>query len=360
VRRGLGHVAEAEEPEDRQPNPTGRLCRLRRPGLSLVAAGHVVVQPRISLAVLPLHPGDRIAGSEGPLDPRGNPEQYVCAGAPQSPARAVTSTAQDPGRGRPRIGTFLSLGSPEATAVISSRLDLVLIDAEHGVGDERTLLAQLRAARCPHRWIRVGSVQDAAKALDLGADGVVVPRIRAASEVDDLVTRCSFPPDGTRGLGPSATNLYGALMHVQVLGGTRQGELWPQIETMEAVEALPEILAVRPAPSGLFIGPGDLSAALGHPGDLGHPRVRQTIEHVLHTCIAAGRDVAIFSPGPSDAERWLALGASTVIVGSDAGWMIAGANPVWELAEHQRRSSIGPVARSPLPPHPQSRGGEAQ
>lgn len=99
---------------------------------------------------------------------------------------------------RPRIGTFLSLGSPGASAIISSRLDLILIDAEHGVGDERTLLAQIGAARCADRWIRVRRLGDAPKALDLGADGVVVPRIRTSTEVAELVKICSFPPHGIR------------------------------------------------------------------------------------------------------------------------------------------------------------------
>jgi len=234
---------------------------------------------------------------------------------------------------RLRVGTFLSLGSPEAAAIVSSRLDLVLIDAEHGIGDEATLLAQLRAARCPHRWIRVRQVADAPKALDLGAGGVVVPRIRAAAEVAELVRLCSYPPDGIRGLGPSATNLYGALMQEQLKDGARRGELWPQIETLEATDALPEILALDPGPTGLFIGPGDLSAALGHPGELRHPEVIKTVERIVEGCNLAGCKFAIFCLDRVDAEQWMGLGASTVVVGSDASWMMEGAAPVWTLRE---------------------------
>jgi 2-keto-3-deoxy-L-rhamnonate aldolase RhmA len=231
------------------------------------------------------------------------------------------------------VGTFLSLGSPESAAILSARLDLVVIDAEHGIGDERTLVAQIRAASCPHRWIRVRQLGDAPKALDLGAGGVVVPRIKAAAQVAELVAICSYPPDGIRGLGPSATNLYGALMREQLESGTRLGEIWPQIETLEAVDALPEILALDPGPTGLFIGPGDLSAALGHPGELGHPEVRRTVEHVVEECNAAGRSFAIFSPDSADAQRWIDLGASAVIVGSDASWMMEGALSVWKLRD---------------------------
>ena len=233
----------------------------------------------------------------------------------------------------PRVGTFLSLGSPEAAAIVSSRLDLVLIDAEHGFEDEPTLLAQMRAARCRYRWIRVRQLADAPKALDLGADGVVIPRIRAASEVAELVKICSYPPDGTRGLGPSPANLYGVLMRDQLARGTRSGELWPQIETLEAVEALSEILALDPGPTGFFIGPGDLSAALGHPGELTHPKVRATVESIATQCSAVGCRFAIFSPDTSDAQRWTELGASAVVVGSEAGWMLEGAARVWALKD---------------------------
>lgn len=239
----------------------------------------------------------------------------------------------------PRVGTFLSLASPEAAAVVSGGLDLVLVDAEHGVGDEPTLLAQLRAARCAHRWVRVRQLADAPKVLDLGADGVVVPRVRAASEVAELVRSCSYPPMGTRGLGPSTANLYGLHLREQLARGSRLGELWPQIETLEAVEALPEILALDPGPTGLFVGPGDLSAALGHPGELSHPEVRRTVERVAAQCSAAGRRFAIFSPDATDAERWIDLGASVVVVGSDAGWMAQGAAPVWELREAELREA---------------------
>lgn len=233
----------------------------------------------------------------------------------------------------PRIGTFLSLGSPDAAAIVSSRLDLVLIDAEHGVDDEPTLLAQMRAARCPYRWIRVRQLADAPKALDLGADGVVIPRIRAASEVAELVKICLYPPDGTRGLGPSPANLYGMLMRDQLAHGTRSGELWPQIETLEAVGALSEILALDPGPTGLFIGPGDLSAALGHPGELTHPKVSETVEWIATQCTAAGCSFAIFCPDRSDAQRWTELGASTIVVGSEAGWMVEGAARVWAFRD---------------------------
>lgn len=239
---------------------------------------------------------------------------------------------------RPRVGTFLGLGSPEAAAVVSSGVDLVLIDAEHGIGDEPTMLAQMRAARCAHRWVRVRKLDDAPKALDLGADGVVVPRIRDADEVAELVRICSYPPVGVRGLGPSAMNLYGARLAEQVQEGPRQGELWPQIETLEAVEALPAILRLDPGPTGLFIGPGDLSAAVGHPGELGHPEVRQIVEKVVRVCEEAGCRFAIFSPDRGDAERWIELGASTVVVGSDASWMIEGAGPVWALREAMART----------------------
>lgn len=234
---------------------------------------------------------------------------------------------------RPRVGTFLSLGSPEAAAVVGSRLDLVLVDAEHGPGDERTVLAQLRAASCPDGWVRVRRLEDAPKALDLGADGVVVPRIRSVDEVAELVRICAYPPAGVRGLGPSAANLYGTRMAEQLQAGSRHGELWPQIETLEAVESLAAILALDPGPTGVFVGPGDLSAALDHPGELGHPAVRAVVEHVVETVTAAGRRFAIFCPDPGDAQDWLGRGASVVVVGSDASWMAQGAGPTWALRD---------------------------
>ena len=234
---------------------------------------------------------------------------------------------------RARVGTFVSLASPEATAIVSAHLDFVVVDAEHGIGDESVLVAQLRAARSLSRWVRVRRMSDAPKALDLGADGVVVPRIRAAAEVAELVRLCAYPPDGVRGIGPSAANLYGMLLREQVTSSARRGEVWPQIETLEAVDALPEILALDPRPTGVFIGPGDLSAALGRPGELGHPDVREVVERIVEECLEAAWEFAIFSPDREDAEHWIEMGASAVVIGSDASWMIEGAAPAWALAE---------------------------
>lgn len=225
----------------------------------------------------------------------------------------------------PRVGIFLSLGSPEATAIVSNGLDLVIIDAEHGPGDEHTLLAQLRAARCPHRWIRVRQLSDVSKALDLGANGVVLPRIRTAGEIAELRGAAYYPPLGIRGLGPSAANHYGLVMQEYLRSVAGDTEIWPQIETLDAISVLPDILAITPGPTGLFIGPGDLSAALGHPGDLLHPKVRDLVEHVVQDCNAAGCAFGIFCPDYADADTWTAMGASVVVVGSEAGWIIEGA-----------------------------------
>ena len=76
-----------------------------------------------------------------------------------------------------------------------------------------------------------------------------------------------------------------------------------------------------------------LSAALGRPGELGHPEVRAVVERIVEACLEAAWKFAIFSPDHEDAERWIELGASAVVVGSDASWMIEGAAPVWALAE---------------------------
>ncbi|MHB1501757.1 MAG: HpcH/HpaI aldolase family protein [Candidatus Dormibacteria bacterium] len=240
-----------------------------------------------------------------------------------------------------RIGTFLSLGSPEVAAVVSRGLDVVAIDAEHGPADDASVLAQLRACHCRHRWIRVRQLSDASRALDLGATGVVVPRIRTADEIAQLVASCHYPPYGRRGFGPSAANLYGTASGGYSSDGTADIEVWPQVETLDAVHSIEDILALDHRPTGLFLGPGDLSFELGHPGQLDHPEVMAALSSVARACRTAGWPFAVFCRSPAAAEPWIARGASVVLVASDAAWMVAGARSTWEL-----RRGVGPGSRS--------------
>jgi 2-keto-3-deoxy-L-rhamnonate aldolase RhmA len=159
--------------------------------------------------------------------------------------------------------------------------------------------------------------------LDAGADGIIVPQIRSAQEVRQVVRDCRYPPLGQRGYGPRVPSRYGrdggsdyveranALLFVSV-----------QIETREALEALDEILAI-PGLDSVVLGPWDLSGALGRLGDVEHPEVVAALELVIEKARRAGKWVGSgMGVDPDYATTLARRGVQWLQVGGDFGYMV--------------------------------------
>lgn len=177
---------------------------------------------------------------------------------------------------RQQIGLWCSLpGSYAAEAVAGSGYDWLLFDTEHSPGDPLTVLAQLQAV-APYdvsAVVRPAS-NDAVlikRFLDLGAQTLLIPYVQNAQEARAAVAATRYPPDGIRGVsGLTRATRFGRIPHY----GRRAADelcLLVQVETADALDAIPEIAAVEGV-DGIFIGPADLAASLGHVGEPGHPR----------------------------------------------------------------------------------------
>ncbi len=233
--------------------------------------------------------------------------------------------------GKPTSGAWLSLCSAlSAEAMADAGFDWLLIDMEHGHGDYQTLLTQLQALSASPTvpFVRV-QANDAAvikRVLDLGACGVMVPWVNSRAECEAAVRACKYPPQGVRGMAGSP-RAAGFGRHAADYWARANDEVMViiQIETLGAVADIDGLLSV-PGVDAAFIGPADLSAAMGHVGDPKHAEVQAAIGRVETAARKAGVALATISRAWEDARDLYARGYQMVTLCSDASLVVQGAS----------------------------------
>lgn len=235
--------------------------------------------------------------------------------------------------GEPLLGTFVKTPHPHVVEVLaSSGLDCLCLDAEHAPFDRRDLDLAILAARTGGiaALVRTPSSlpHSLLNALDCGADGVIVPHVRSAQEARAVAASVHYGPGGglaRRGFaGSSRAAGYGMVLLADHLAASAaRSVLIAQIEDIEALDEIDAIAAVEGI-DALFVGRIDLTVALGctSPDD---PPVIAAVERILAACRAAGRPCGMFTPRAADVPHWQALGASLFLLGSDHGFLRAGA-----------------------------------
>ncbi len=231
--------------------------------------------------------------------------------------------------GQPQIGLWLGLADAYcAELAANAGFDWLLLDGEHAPNDLRSLLAQLQAiAPYPAQPIIRPPIGDAAlikQLLDIGAQTLLVPMVESAEQAAGLVRAMRYPPAGIRGVGSA---LARASRWNSIPGYLDRADeqmcLLVQIENLDGLANLDAIAAVDGV-DGVFIGPADLSAAMGHRGDPGHPEVQAAIEDAILRIRQAGKAAGILSADQGLARRYLSLGASFVAVGVDTTVLMRG------------------------------------
>ena len=229
------------------------------------------------------------------------------------------------------FGTFFELGGRGAMESLTrTGLDYVIIDTEHGCFSEETtadlILAAEKGGLLP--FVRIGDIRRpyVLRMLDIGARGLIVPNIRTLKQVQKLIDCCKFPPLGRRGYCPNRTSGWGADEWSKDVFGymdacNRRCKLIPQCETREALEQIEQIAAL-PGVDGIFIGPCDLSIALGIPLQFDSPILLAACERVLRACRDNGIEAYIFAGNMADAVKWAKKGFDSVTYSLDASVLI--------------------------------------
>ena len=229
--------------------------------------------------------------------------------------------------GRPQIGLWSTLPSPYVTELVAGAgFDWVLLDAEHSPSDVTQMLGQLQAVASAS----LGNAQPTTpvvrppwndpvlikRYLDIGAHSLLLPFVQSADEARAAVRALRYPPGGWRGMGGSmrASNFGRDRDYIAAV----QDELCllVQVETREALAHLDEIACVDGV-DGVFIGPADLSASMGHPGNPTHPEVVAAIDEAIARIRDCGKAPGILMVDETRARDLLERGALFVAVAMD-------------------------------------------
>jgi 4-hydroxy-2-oxoheptanedioate aldolase len=231
--------------------------------------------------------------------------------------------------GTPQIGLWSSLSSNYTVEVIAGAgFDWILLDSEHSPADIENLLTQLQAAAPypTHPVVRIpwNDMVTIKRVLDIGAQSLLVPYVSTRAEAESAVSYTRYPPAGVRGVaGTTRATRFGRVKNY----ARRAHEeicLLVQVETQAALDNIESICAVEGV-DGVFIGPADLHASLGYPGEIANPKVKPLIDDAIRRIRKAGKAPGILTPSEADARHWLECGALFVAVGADVGILARGA-----------------------------------
>lgn len=217
----------------------------------------------------------------------------------------------------PLLGTLLRMPNEaliEMSALVG--MDFVVIDTEHGPGDQIPLTHHLMAAAAAGipALVRIGDPSEILRVLDLGAAGIIAPHISTAAQAEAIVRAAHYPPRGQRGFATYSRSgrhgLIGTDEHLRRAANSTAVIL--MVEDGAGVLAAQDIAAVDGV-DGLFVGPADLAVALGFPGTQAVPQVRLAIEQVHSGARRAGKAVVSITSDPALAREHFTGGSTMVI-----------------------------------------------
>jgi len=228
------------------------------------------------------------------------------------------------------LGCWLNLGSSLAAEMVGlAGFDWVLIDLEHGAGTEKDVLYQLQALEhgtaAPIIRVEGFERQRIHRVLDLGAEGIMCPRIKTVEEAQKAVSALRYTPEGLRGVAKMvrATN-FGVNFDAYLAGANDNLVGVIQIETEESLHGLDAIAALDGV-DVLFVGPSDLSMALGIFGQFEHPLFVDAIRATAAAAQQAGKVAGVLLYNADDFRTFYELGYRFIASGADAGFVNTGA-----------------------------------
>lgn len=226
-----------------------------------------------------------------------------------------------------QIGLWVGLANSYSAEIAAvAGYDWLLIDGEHAPNGVRDVLSQLQtiAGYETQAIVRpvTGSVHRIKQLLDLGAQTLLIPMVETAEQAELMVKAVYYPPKGIRGVGaPMARASRWNTIPDYLHKANENICLLIQIESVEGVKNLDAILQVDGI-DGVFIGPADLSADMGHLGNPTHPDVQQSIVECIQKIRASGKAAGILSADENLAKQYLAMGTEFVAVGVDTSLLL--------------------------------------
>lgn len=225
------------------------------------------------------------------------------------------------------LGCWISSASAvTAEALGFAGYDFLVLDTEHAPADMSEIIGMLRAVAgtpaAPVTRVPWNDMVMIKRALDAGAQTLLLPFVQDADEARRAVAHMRYPPDGVRGVaGTTRASRYG-LVRNYAQRAADELCLIVQIETAAALAELPKIAAV-PGVDSIFIGPSDLAASMGHLGDFMHADVQRALESAAKACDKAGIPSGCLAGNPATAQRYLDYGYTWMAMSSDLNMMMS-------------------------------------
>jgi phosphoglycerate dehydrogenase-like enzyme/2-keto-3-deoxy-L-rhamnonate aldolase RhmA len=226
----------------------------------------------------------------------------------------------------PAFGLWVTLESPSITEMaVALGLDWVVIDAEHGHLDWKEIAEHVRATVRSETvaLVRVAELNCGLikRALDIGADGVVIPFVETAEQLTQAVRFARYPLEGVRGLGAERATAWGQAVAEHAAEANEHVFVVPIIETVRAAANVAAMCQVEGADLFWF-GPADFSASAGYRGQWEGQGVADEILRLKVLLRKAGKQCGVIATSDDDVQRRITQGFRAIGLGADAGLLI--------------------------------------
>jgi 2-dehydro-3-deoxyglucarate aldolase len=203
------------------------------------------------------------------------------------------------------LGTWLTIGHPSIAEILCDQdFDWITLDMEHTSMTLETAQGLLNViqGRGKKALIRVSRNDDVLvkKAMDIGSDGVIIPNICNLKDAKDAIDHTLYPPTGKRGVGLFRAQGYGYKFEKYLDWLENEAVIIGQLEHIDALENIKDILSVERI-DGFIVGPYDLSASMGYPGEFNRADVKQALKGLIQACKDAGKSIGFHQVQPDPA-----------------------------------------------------------
>ena len=256
---------------------------------------------------------------------------------------------------QPIFGLWVTLESPSVTEMaVSLGVDWVLIDAEHGHLDWKDISGHVSAAMRSDTVLIVRIAERSTvlskRALDIGADGIMIPWMETMEEVQKAVNDCKYPPEGRRGIGGERATAWGQCLKEHASEANENVLVIPMIESIDAAPNVADMCKVDGVEI-FFFGPADFSSTAGFRGQWEGPGIAEKILEIKNTINNAGKYCGVVSTSNQNLTERLDQGFHMLAMGTDSGLMLRSLHESLKKVNRDRSpaTSLDPADGHALP-----------
>jgi 2-keto-3-deoxy-L-rhamnonate aldolase RhmA/quercetin dioxygenase-like cupin family protein len=254
---------------------------------------------------------------------------------------AVRSLRRKLAANSPVFGLWVTLESPSITEMaVALGIDWIVVDAEHGHLDWKEIVEHIRAAVRSQTVVLVRvaerSIGLIKRALDIGADGIVVPWIESADQLREIVSYARYPLEGVRGIGAERATCWGQCLTQHTQEANEHVLVVPVVESVAGGRAIDSMLQVDGVEL-FFFGPSDYSSSAGHRGQWEGPGVADQLLTMKNKILAAGKNVGVIATSNENLQERTRQGFRMVCLGIDSGLLLRSLHGALATAGQDRR-----------------------